>query len=273
MMIRLPPVWFVGCGNMAGALIAGWQKAEVDFTDCLAVRPSGRPVPGLRTLAHLPDEAAPERCLLGFKPQSLAAIAPELAPRLSERTVLVSMLAGVDAATLRNWFPNVEAVVRIMPNLPVSERDGVTGLYSADAAPDLRDRMAVLFGLIGKAIWLDSETELAAIGSLAGAGPAYVARFIAALAKAGVERGLDPAMADAIALETVLGTAAMAKARAENMDSIADRVASPNGTTEAGLRILDAELDHLIDQTLEAASRRGQELAEAARIDLTRPLA
>jgi pyrroline-5-carboxylate reductase len=158
-------------------------------------------------------------------------------------------------------------VVRIMPNLPVSEQRGVTALYSTDAGPDLRKRMQGLFGLLGLALWTKSEAELAAIGALAGAGPAYVARFTAALAKAGEERGLEPGLATRIALETVAGTAIMAEARGEAMDEVARRVASPNGTTEAGLAVLDAEgaLDHLIADTIAAAARRGAQLAQEAR--------
>jgi pyrroline-5-carboxylate reductase len=266
-LIALPPTWFVGCGHMAGALIEGWTKADVDFSDAVAIRPSGRPVPGLRTVTAIPNEPPPLRCVLAFKPQSLAAIAPDLAPRLSSETVLVSMLAGVEAATLRSLFPAVQAVVRIMPNLPVAERRGVTALFSEDASPDLCKRMKGLFGLLGLAHWTESESELAGIGAVAGAGPAYVARFVAALAKAGEARGLGPDLASRIALETVLGTAVMADARAESMAEVARRVASPNGTTEAGLAVLDANgaLDHLIAETIAAAARRGSELAEEAR--------
>ena len=102
---------------------------------------------------------------------------------------------------------------------------------------------------------------------MAGAGPAYVARFIAALAKAGQQRGLSEEIAAAIARETVLGTAWMAASTGEDMESIARRVASPNGTTEAGLAVLDREqvLENLIAVTIEAAGRRGAELAEEAR--------
>ena len=114
---------------------------------------------------------------------------------------------------------------------------------------------------------MTDEAGLAAVGSVAGAGPAYVARFIAALAKAGVQRGLSEEMASTVALETVLGTAWMAAASGETMDAIARRVASPNGTTEAGLAVLDQDnvLDGLIGVTIEAAARRGAELAAAAR--------
>ena len=253
---------------MAGALVEGWRKAGVDLSDAIAIRPSGRAVEGLRTVTTLPDGPPPSRCVLGLKPQMLAAIAPDLAPRLSSATVLVSMLAGVEAETLRVRFPTVQSVVRVMPNLPTSERRGVTALYSADADDDLRRRMQGLFGLLGLAIWTDKEAGLAAIGALAGAGPAYVARFVAALAKAGEQRGLDAGTAAKVALETVLGTALMAGARGERMDEVARRVASPNGTTEAGLAVLDkaGALDRLVADTIDAAARRGAQLAADARV-------
>lgn len=267
-MVALPPTWFVGCGHMAGALVAGWRKAGIDFAGAVAIRPSGMPVEGVRTVTKLPDAPAPLRCVLGFKPQMLRAIASDLAPKLSAATVLVSMLAGVEAATLRGLFPQVQSVVRIMPNLPVANRHGVTALFSNDADQELRKRMRGLFGLLGLAIWTDSETELAAIGSLAGAGPAYVARFIRALAKAGEGRGLEPEVAARIALETVLGTALMATDGGENMDEVARRVASPRGTTEAGLAVLDENgaLDALIARTIDAAGHRAAELAAEARL-------
>lgn len=266
-MIRIPPTWFVGAGNMAGAMVEGWRRAGVDFSNAIVIRPSGRPVNGIRTVAALPDGSAPKWCVLGVKPQMLREIAPELTPRLSPETVLVSMLAGVEAATLREMFPAVRSVVRVMPNLPVGIRRGVTILFSTDADAELREQTQALFDLLGLAIWTGSEAELAAVGAVAGAGPAYVARFIAALAKAGEERGLDPELAARIALETLLGTAVMAEARGEGMDEVARRVASPSGTTEAGLAVLDrgGALDRLIAETIAAAARRGAQLADEAR--------
>src|SRR5688572_25972412 len=149
-MASLPgTTWFIGCGNMAGAMIAGWQQAGIDFSEAVVIRPSGTPVDSIRTVTMLPDEPPPLRCVLGFKPQMLRTVAPELAPKLSPETVLVSMLAGVEAATLRRLFPAVQSVVRIIPNLPVGNRRGVTALFSADADAGLRQRMRDLFGLLG----------------------------------------------------------------------------------------------------------------------------
>jgi pyrroline-5-carboxylate reductase len=153
-----------------------------------------------------------------------------------------------------------------MPNLPVAIRRGVVALYSEDAGDALRQQLGDLFVALGWSMWALDEARFAAIGAVAGAGPAYVARFVSALAKAGEARGLSSQIASTIALETVLGTAWMAATTGETMDDIARRVASPNGTTEAGLAVIDKALDDLIEVTIDAAARRGSELAEAARV-------
>jgi pyrroline-5-carboxylate reductase len=211
--------------------------------------------------------APPKVVVLAFKPQKLDEVAPELRRFLSAKTSVVSLLAGVEAASLRERFPAVGAIVRAMTNLPVAVRRGVTGLYSADLGAREQEELNNLFSALGFAMWMADEQKLAALGSVAGAGPAYVARFIAALTKAGMKRGLTEEIAATLALETVLGTAWMASTRSESMESIAKRVASPEGTTEAGLAVLDHDhvLDQLVELTIDAAARRGAELAEEAK--------
>ena len=265
-MTPLPsPTWFLGCGNMAAAMIDGWRSAGVDLTGAIAIRPSGRSVEGLRTVTTMADAGeAPKLAILAFKPQQLDDVAPEFAQRLNEETVVVSILAGVEAATLRTRFLRARSIVRAMPNLPVGIRRGVTALYSDDADDALRRQLSELVAALGYGLWTSSETALSAIGSVAAAGPAYVARFTDALAKAGVRRGLPESLAATVALETVLGTAWMAAASRESMDDIVRRVASPNGTTEAGLAVLDQHVETLVAHTVEAAARRGAELAEEA---------
>lgn len=267
-LTKFAPIWLVGCGNMAGAMVEGWRSAGIDLSNAIAIRPSGTPVEGVRTVASAREAGAPPALVvLGFKPQQLDAVAPELRQHLSARTVLLSILAGVEAGSLRQRFPGVAAIVRAMPNLPVAVRRGVIALYSEDADDSVRQKIADLFAPLGFAPWMTDEQKFATVGSVAAAGPAYVARFIAALAKAGEERGLSQEMASTIALETALGTAWMAAARQESMDEVARRVASPNGTTEAGLAVLDRDsvLDQLVSVTIEAAARRGAELAGEAR--------
>jgi pyrroline-5-carboxylate reductase len=209
----------------------------------------------------------PKLVILGFKPQKLDEVSEQLKSWLTSKTAVVSMLAGVEVASLRARFPKAGAIVRIMPNLPVAVRRGVVGLFSKDADDALLSQLGDAFSALGFAMWMADESKLAALGSVAGAGPAYVARFIAALANAGEQLGLSPEIAATIARETVFGTAWMAAKTGERMDEIVRRVASPNGTTEAGLAVLerDGVLDQLIAVTIEAAARRGAELAEEAK--------
>jgi len=267
--LQLPqPTWFIGCGNMGGAILDGWRMGGLDLGAVTVIRPSGKPVEGTRTVKSFAEAGtSPKLVVLAFKPQKLDEVAPELRKYLSAKTIVVSILAGVEAASLRQRFPGVGSIVRAMPNLPVAVRRGVTGLYSPDVDQRTEAELNNLFSSLGFAMWMADESKLAALGSVAGAGPAYVARFIAALTKAGERRGLSHEIAATIARETVLGTAWMTATTGENMDSVARRVASPKGTTEAGLAVLDKEhvLDELVALTIDAASRRGNELAEAAR--------
>jgi len=267
--LKLPePTWFVGCGNMGGAILDGWRMGGLDLSPVTVIRPSGKPVEGTRVVTSVVEAGAPPKVVvLAFKPQKLDEVAPELRRFLSAKTTVVSLLAGVEAASLRQRFPGVGAIVRAMSNLPVAVRRGVTGLYSPDADGHVQEEINNLFSALGFAMWMADEQKLAALGSVAGAGPAYVARFIAALSKAGVKRGLTQQIASTLALETVFGTAWMAVTAGESMDSVAKRVASPKGTTEAGLAVLDHDhvLDELVALTIDAAARRGAELAEEAK--------
>ena len=271
MMAAFPaPAWLVGSGNMASAMIEGWRSAGVDFSAVTVIRPSGTPVAGIRTVTTYPADKQPRFVMLGFKPQKLDEVVPLLGPNVGPDSVLVSMLAGIAAATLRQRFPRARAIVRIMPNLPVAQRAGVTPLYCEDDDTEARQIVEALMGLLGLAPWCSDERQIAAIGAISASGPAYFARFADAIGRAGGRQGLDPETAISIAAQTLIGTGAFAAATGQTMAEIARRVASPRGTTEQGLAVLDAGdgLQPLVDRMLDAALRRVDELAaEAARRD------
>lgn len=262
------PTWFVGCGNMGGAILDGWRMGGLDLSPITVNRPSGKAVEGVRVVTSFGEaNRKPKVAVLAFKPQKLPDIAPQLRPFAGADTVIISLLAGAEVATLRGHFPEALGIVRATPNLPVAVRRGVTGLYGDLADGPLKQQIGDLFVALGFAMWMADEQKLGALGALAGAGPAYVARFIASLAKAGMRKGLSEEIASVLALETMLGTAWMAATTGESMNSIAKRVASPKGTTQAGLDVLDHDhvLDELVGLAIDAAMRRGAELAQEAK--------
>lgn len=270
-MTTLPlpgPFWLIGCGNMAGAMLQGWLAAGLDPAVFTVIRPSGRaPAPGIRTVTEPPEDEAPALVLLGVKPQKLDEVAPALAPQIGQGTILVSILAGVQLAALRARFPGAHAIVKAMPNLPVALNKGVVELLADTEEEEVRDGVETLMSALGRTSWFDDEARFNVASALTAAAPAFLFRFLDALAAAGEALGLPPDRARTLAAAMAEGASALAAASPESPAELARRVASPGGTTEAGLKVLDAEdgLRPLIHRTLEASRRRGAEMAAAAR--------
>ena len=265
----------LGCGNMGGAMLAGWLRgglAPARFTvvdPVLAEAPAG--VMLLRDVAEC-DGAPFDAILLGVKPQLLDAVAPSLAPLVGPHTVLLSILAGVELASLAARFPMAGGIVRIMPNLAAAigkSPMGLAGQNQAGAGLDAatQAKISALLAPLGTAEWLAQESLIDAVTALGGSGPAFVYRFLDALAQGGAQIGLPADQALRLALSMVEGAAALAAASEHPPAELARRVASPGGTTEAGLKVLDegAAITRLVSATLKAARDRSEEMAEAAR--------
>ena len=269
MRLNLPgPLLFVGCGNMAGAMLEGWLAAGADPAQITVVRPSGKPVAaGVRVLTALPEDEVPAVAILGVKPQKLDEVAPRLAPVLETETILVSILAGVEQAALRARFPAPGTIVKAMPNLPVALGKGVVELYSDSDDEAARAEVERLLRVLGRVEWFEDESLFNVASALTAAAPAFLFRFLDALADAAAELGQPHDQARRLAAAMAEGAAALAAGAEATPEELARRVASPGGTTEAGLAVLDAPdgLKPLILRTLEASRRRGREMAEAAR--------
>jgi|SRR5690242_19899748 len=261
-------IWLIGCGNMAGAMLSRWvESGAVDPATVTVVDPGQPRLPGgVRHVASLPDEAAPEAVMIGVKPQMLDDIAGALAPRVKGVKLLLSILAGVEVASLARRF-EAEAIVRVMPNLPVALGHGAVGLYGADPQSEAGRAASALMAPLGTVEWIDEEGLFDAVTALSGSGPGFVYRFIDALAAAGAALGLPADQALRLATATVEGSAMMAANADETPATLADRVASKGGSTREGLNVLDRDdaLQRLLVATLTAARDRNVELAAAAR--------
>ncbi|MES2988701.1 MAG: pyrroline-5-carboxylate reductase dimerization domain-containing protein [Pseudomonadota bacterium] len=252
-------LWLVGCGNMAGAMLSRWiESGVVAPGNVFVLNRHDRELPkGVRQGRAFPDESAPDLIQLGIKPQQIGDIPPLPAGDYG----LISILAGAELATLEARFPG-HPVVRAMPNLPVALGKGVVVLHGARIAG-----VDALMAPLGLVEWTEEEAVFERAGTLSGCGPAYVYRFIDALAASGVAQGLPEDQAQRLALATVEGAGLLAAGADASPATLADRVASPGGSTRQGMNVLDAEdaLRNLMRETLAASVRRNAEMAAEAR--------
>lgn len=259
-------LWLIGCGNMAGAMLRRWiDSGTIAAEDVDVVNRHDRDLPtGVRQARVLPAGPVPDAVILGVKPQQLNDVAALYSAQIARAPLLVSMLAGVDPQALARAFPGPEAI-QTMPNLPVEIGRGVVAIHAPAASGVARAAVDRLMAPLGLVEWFDAPASFAAAGALSGTGPAFLFRFIDALAAAGEAQGLLPHTAASVALATVEGAAAMAAASERSPAALADAVASPGGMTREGLNILDADraLVTLMTHTLDAAVRRGAEMAAA----------
>ncbi|MBS0480832.1 MAG: NAD(P)-binding domain-containing protein [Proteobacteria bacterium] len=256
-----------GCGNMGGAMLTGWLAGGIDPARITVVDPYlAEAPPGVRLLRELPDQAF-NVVLLGVKPQLLDTVAPALAPRIDGSATLLSILAGVEIDSLAARFPNAGALVRVMPNLAAAIGKSPLALYGRGLDVGQRDAITALLQPLGLPEWLDAEGDFDLVTALVGSGPGFVYRFIEALAGGAAALGLDPAQAERMAVATVEGAAQLAAASPFGPAELGRRVASPGGSTQKGLDVLDAEdaLLRLVTATLRAARDRNAEMAAAAR--------
>ncbi len=253
---------------MGGAMLRGWIAQGMDPADILVIDPAAPQVPaGVACVAELPQTGpSPALLVLAIKPQMIDEIAPSLAPLLAADTLLLSILAGVEIEGLRARFPAPRSVVRAMPNLPASIGKGATALYGEELNETQRADIRAFMSPLGLVEWIDDEALFDAVIAVSGSGPAFVFRYIDAVAATGAELGLPVALAMRLAIATVEGSAALVAASPDNPATLAERVRSPGGTTNAGLDTLDAGgvfTARVRDVMLATAARSAQMAREA----------
>jgi pyrroline-5-carboxylate reductase len=258
----------IGSGQMGEALVGGWLAAKtvppgaLFATDASAERRDlMKRRFGVRTGTDNREAAAwADVVVLAVKPQILDGVMKELSPALAGKLVL-SIAAGVSIARLAKLAPKGARIVRVMPNTPVLVRDGVSALSFGPGVTEKEQQLARrLFEAVGRAVVVE-EKLMDAVTGLSGSGPAYVFLAIEALADGGVKMGLPRTVADLLAAQTVLGAARMVLETGEHPAKLKNNVASPGGTTIAGLhRLEQGGLRAALMAAVEAAAKRSEEL-------------
>ena len=228
---------FIGAGNMASALARGIGEPVLVFdidtakAQALARELGGEAVGSNAELAERADVV-----VLCHKPKQLGEVAADVAGRAG---AVVSILAAVRTEELERAYP-ATPVYRFIPNLPAEVRKGVLCYVPGSAAREgPEEEVLELFGRSGAVIALDSEPLIEPAMALMSCGPAFMALVAESFADAGAEHGLDRDDAVRMTVETMAGTAAYLREHGYDTETIRTRVATPGGTTEQGLLLLE----------------------------------
>ncbi len=273
MMLKRKKISIIGAGNMAEAIVSGLlKKGVVNAGQIYATDVDSR------RLAHFQKTfkvrvgqdnqkfaKSSDIIILSIKPQVMNNVLGELNLSPGAEQLIVTVAAGVPIETIISGLYQDARVVRAMPNTPALVLEGATALAGGPGVTVEQMEMAqAVFEAIGQVVVVD-ESHLDAVTGLSGGGAAYVYLFIEALADGGVKMGLSRSQAQRLAAQTVLGAAKMVIETKEHPGVLKDRVASPGGTTIAGLHRLEkGQLRGTVISAVESATIRCKELGQQA---------
>lgn len=270
----------VGGGKMGEAILGGWLAANEGAAANLAVDSMVVINPGesrraalserygvacVPTVLDLGSAEAFDLVVLAVKPQIMADVLADLrcVRAFCEGALFVSIAAGLTTQRLEGMLPEGARLVRVMPNMPLAIGQGASAVTSgSNASKSDVELVAELFGCLGDSVIVE-EGLMDACCAVSGSGPAYVAAMIEALRDAGVAEGLPVQIAEALALQTVLGTSQLISQTGQSPAAVRESICSPGGTTLAALAAMrEAGFDQVFAAGVSAAVRRSKELAQ-----------
>jgi len=266
--IKMLTIGFLGGGNMAGALIGGLlaggprSDLKVHVTDLHEDKLARLAALGAQTHSGVGEWAAScDLMVFAVKPQGMKTALASLMPFLNPDGAALTIAAGIEAAAYADWL-NGYPLMRAMPNTPAMVGMGVSGLWIPAGISDTAANAArQVLAAAGKVIEVKTEADIDLVGAIPGSGPAYVFRFMEALEKAGIKRGLPPEAAHALALGTVLGAAVLADKSGEAFSKLRENVTSKGGTTAKALEVMNnRDIDGMMDEAVNAALKRTAEM-------------
>jgi pyrroline-5-carboxylate reductase len=252
---------------LSGLLRAGWTSDRIIATD----RRTERQVEleakyGITMMTNEEAAAKADTVILVVKPQDMRDLLTEIAPVVSSSTLIVSLAAGVDTASIEERLPTGTPVVRVMPNTPAQVDEGMAAISpGAHSDEEHLARVSELMSATGRVVTVPERYQ-DAVTAISGSGPAYLFFVVEAMIEAGVHLGLPRDTATELVVQTMLGSAKLLRETGEHPTVLRERVTSPGGTTAAAIRQLE---DHKVRAAfitaMESARDRSRDLANAAR--------
>lgn len=259
---------FLGYGNMGAAIAEGLiglnavSPGSVMAYDPSSERMAAAARAGVTCFSTVAGLAGVSDVLiLAVKPQTMSTALAEVKPHLQPETLVVSIAAGISIARIQSALNPGTPVIRVMPNTPYLVHAGAAGIAASPECSDAQIFLAKeIFASMGVAE-LAAEADMDAITALSGSGPAYFFYMVECLVEAAVAQGLDRAMAERLAGQTLLGAGKLIAETGEPAALLRQKVTSPGGTTEAALNAFRArDLDQIVASAVDAAVARSREL-------------
>ncbi len=271
-MLNNKKIGFIGSGNMGEAMIGGLIDSGASQPEniiCSDVREDLlqeiEAKFGVRTnTSNTAVATEADIVILAIKPQIMVPVLQEIKECLDMSKLVISIAAGVPLVAIEGCLNKDLRLIRVMPNVAVSVREGAAAIAAGDHTlkEDIDLAMAI-FNSVGKCVFLKENNLMDAITGLSGSGPAYIFMIVDALADAGVRVGLHRKDALLLASQTILGAAKMLLETGEHPGPLKDSVTSPGGTAIAGLHTLEkGGLRTTLINAVEAATQRSVELGE-----------
>lgn len=261
-------IGFIGAGKMASALIESFRKAELAewvMASCRNDQKLERLKKNAFIHATKDNKEVIRKCDIVFlcvKPSDMDAVLDEIKDTVNENQIIISIAAGIRLDRLESGLKG-KKVIRVMSNISCLVGEMAAG-YSIGSHVTSRDAKGIdkLLNSAGKAVLL-KEKYLDAVTALSGSGPAFFAAFIEAMAEGAVKEGLAHDTALELASQTALGAGKLLAEIGMTPRQLIEMVASPGGTTEEGLKILEEHnIKDIIIKAVQAAAKKSRELGE-----------
>jgi len=272
--LNIKKLGFIGCGNMASAIIRGLVDHGFPASHICASNPNPEKLEQLSIEAKIHTTINNQE-VVEFSDNLILAVKPQVMPKVCQQIkeldlsdkLIISVAAGLTTGKITEYLNQNVSIIRAMPNTPATISKGATGLFAnLCCSEEQKERAESIFKVIGVTEWVDSETLIDVVTAISGSSPAYIFLFIESMVEQAVKSGLEQSVARNLATQAVLGAAELAKSEIQTpLTQLRQNVTSPNGTTAAAIDSFEQnDFSNIIKQAVTAAIARGKELGEQA---------
>ena len=268
-------ILLIGCGKMGGSLLEGIVKSHDNFNLIDVVDPvindsyksnfKKNKTNFYSDIKELKDSITYDSIIIATKPNNYVEILEDLKNHIAvnEEILIISILAGIKIKKIENIIGSVP-IIRAMPNIAASVAEGMTALIgNKKVTNDKIDNANMIFQSIGNKIWLEGEGQMDSFTAISGSGPAYFFYFTECLHKIAIDEGFSEDVAKQISEQIMIGSGKLIKDSNIDVVQLRENVTSPNGTTEAALKVLcdDDGLLSKLREAIEKAKKRSIEIS------------